>query len=232
VHGRRRGRKLRPGQKNLLDETLPRWICPAASLAGRAPADIFATGDFSTAAEPKEIWLEIGFGGGEHAAYQARANPKIGLIACEVFENGIVSMLAHIERENIGNIRIVREDAHLALEALPEASVARAFLLFPDPWPKTRHHKRRFVSPETMAHLARILGDGAELRMATDDMPYLRVMLATACGHPDFEWQAERPDDWRRRPVDWPQTRYEAKALAVGRTPAYLRLLRRKRAAD
>lgn len=179
---------------------------------------------------PKQTWLEIGFGGGEHAAVQAEANPVVGLIACEVFENGIVSLLGHIERAGLSNIRIAREDARNVLDALPEASISRAFLLFPDPWPKARHHKRRFVSAEGMAQLSRVLADEAELRMATDDVAYARVMLAAACGHPDFEWLARCAEDWRQRSEDWPCTRYETKALAAGKKPIYLRLIRRRRA--
>ncbi len=222
LHGRRRGHKLRAGQQARLDHELtPKQTTPAA-IAAAGPAEIFP---FS----PREIWLEIGFGGGEHVAWQSAHNPDIGVIACEVFQTGIVTLLAQLEGRTQDNVRIVTEDARLVLDVLPDASIGRAFILFPDPWPKTRHHKRRIVSPETMDALARVMKDGAELRLGTDDILYLRAMLEIACTHPDFEWLARRPADWRERPADWPQTRYEAKGIAQGRPPAFLRLKRRPR---
>jgi tRNA (guanine-N7-)-methyltransferase len=223
LHGRRHGHKLRPGQQARLETGLTARRTNVASIAASGPAGIFPS-------PPREVWLEVGFGGGEHIAWQAARNPDIGLIGCEVFETGIVTLLAHLDESPHDNVRILVDDAHLALDVLPEASLARAFILFPDPWPKTRHHKRRFVSPATMDALARVLRPGAELRLATDDVKYLRVMLEVACGHPDFEWLARRPADWRERPIDWPQTRYEAKAISQGRPPAFLRLVRRTRA--
>ena len=220
LHGRRRGHKLRPGQQALLETGLTPRRATVADIAARGPAGIFPT-------PPKQIWLEVGFGGGEHIAWQAAHNPDIGLIGCEVYETGIATLLTQLKDAAQDNVRIVTDDAHLVIDALPDASLARAFILFPDPWPKARHHKRRFVSHATMDDLARVLKDGAELRLATDDIAYLRVMLEVACGHPDFEWLARRPVDWRERPEDWPQTRYEAKAIQQGRPPAFLRLIRR-----
>jgi tRNA (guanine-N7-)-methyltransferase len=222
LHGRRRGHKLRPGQQALLDTVLATKQASVAAIAGSGPTGIFAS-------HPREIWLEVGFGGGEHIAWQAAHNPDVGLIGCEIFQTGIATLLAQLKDAAADNVRIVVDDARLVLDVLPDASVARAFVLFPDPWPKTRHHKRRFVSPETMAAFARVLTDGAELRLGTDDPAYLRVMLEIACGHQNFEWLARRPADWRERPADWPQTRYEAKAITQGRRPAFLRLIRRKR---
>jgi tRNA (guanine-N7-)-methyltransferase len=222
LHGRRRGHKLRPAQQTRLDTGLAARQSSVAAVAASGPAGIFPV-------PPREIWLEVGFGGGEHIAWQAAQNPDVGLIGCEVFETGIVTLLAHLSGAAEDNVRIIVDDAHLVLDVLPEASLARAFILFPDPWPKTRHHKRRFVSRETMDLLARVLRCGAELRLGTDDVAYMRVMLEVACGHPDFEWLARRPADWRERPADWPQTRYEAKAIAQGRPPAFLRLIRRPR---
>jgi tRNA (guanine-N7-)-methyltransferase len=146
-----------------------------------------------------------------------------------VFQNGIVQALRHIEEGGIGNVRLYVDDARKLLETLPDSSVGRAFILFPDPWPKPRHHKRRLVSTETLDMLARVLTDGAELRLATDDVEYLRVMLAVACTHEDFTWTARRKTDWQNRPTDWPPTRYEAKAIAQNRPPAFLRLIRRSR---
>jgi tRNA (guanine-N7-)-methyltransferase len=151
------------------------------------------------------------------------------MIGAEVFENGVVKLLGEIERRKLANLRLFIDDARLLLAALPEASLQRVFILFPDPWPKLRHHKRRIVSGETLDRLAFAMADGAELRLATDDADYLRWMLERATQHADFEWLARRPEDWRERPADWPATRYEQKALAAGRTPAFLRFRRRPR---
>jgi tRNA (guanine-N7-)-methyltransferase len=176
------------------------------------------------------IWLEIGFGGGEHLAQLAEQHPQTGFIGCEVFENGIVKLLAQIEQRRLANIRIFADDARLIMAALPRPAVDRVFILFPDPWPKRRQHKRRIVSRATLDTLAEIMTDDAELRMATDDADYLSWILEHITAHPAFEWLAHRPGDWRERPPDWPPTRYEAKARAAGRLPAFLRVRRRPRA--
>jgi tRNA (guanine-N7-)-methyltransferase len=177
----------------------------------------------------QSTWLEIGFGAGEHLAYQAEHHPETGLIGCEVFENGIVKLLARIERLGLDNVRVFADDARLLVAALPPASIDRVFILFPDPWPKRRHHKRRLVSRETLNGLAEIMTDNAELRLATDDSDYLCWMLESVTAHQAFEWLARRPCDWRERPLDWPPTRYEEKAWAAGRVPAFLRVRRRPR---
>ena len=169
---------------------------------------------------PRSVWLEIGFGGGEHLAAQAELRRDIGFIGCEVFENGIAKLLGEVECRHLANIRLFIDDARLLIGALPAASVERVFILFPDPWPKRRHHKRRIVSRETLDGLARIMSDGAELRLATDDPDYFSWMLECVTGHPAFAWLARRPADWRERPPDWPPTRYEEKARAAGRSPA------------
>jgi tRNA (guanine-N7-)-methyltransferase len=223
VFGRRRGRPLRPGQKSLIDELLPRL---AINLPASGHLDIAAL--FGNARP--SIWLEIGFGGGEHLAQLAEQYPQTGFIGCEVFENGIVKLLGQIERRRLDNIRIFADDARLIMAALSPASVDRAFILFPDPWPKRRQHKRRIVSRATLDALAEIMSDNAELRLATDDRDYLCWMLEHVTAHPAFEWLARRAADWRERPPDWPPTRYEAKARAVGRSPAFLRMRRRPRA--
>jgi tRNA (guanine-N7-)-methyltransferase len=224
LHGRRRGHKLRVGQQRLIDSVLPERRATIAEIAEAGPHGLFPR-------RLDQIWLEIGFGGGEHVAWQAAANPHVGIIACEVFQTGIATLLAKLEREPRDNVRIVDDDARLVLDALPDQSLGRAFILFPDPWPKSRHHKRRIVSPTTLDALSRTMIDGAELRLGTDDLSYLRAMLELAPAHPDFEWLARRPEDWRERPADWPQTRYEAKAIEQGRRPAFLRLRRRARKA-
>jgi tRNA (guanine-N7-)-methyltransferase len=175
------------------------------------------------------VWLEIGFGAGEHLAALAAANPQRGFIGVEPFEAGLARMVKHVAERGLTNVRLLGDDARLLLAALADRSLGRAFLLFPDPWPKARHHKRRFVQPATVAEFARTLADGADLRLATDDMGLCRWMLAHLVDRPEFEWLAERPADWRERPGDWPATRYELKAIAAGRRPAYLRFRRRPR---
>jgi tRNA (guanine-N7-)-methyltransferase len=223
LYGRRRGRRLRPGQKGLKETLLPHLSIALPTAAEHLdPRSLFA-------APVGDLWLEIGFGGGEHLAAQAAAHPGVGLLGCEVFDNGIVKLLAEVERQKLENVRILVDDARLLIKALPDASLARVFILFPDPWPKVRHHKRRFVSTEALTELARVMRNGAELRLATDDVDYLRWMLERAPVHPDFEWLARRPADWRERPADWPPTRYEQKAIMAGRTPTFLRLRRRDR---
>ena len=208
----------------MLETLLPalRFALPAQGLLD--PRALFAP--------PVEaVWLEAGFGGGEHLAAQAAAHPLIGIIGAEVFENGVARLLGEVKRQGLRNVRLFIDDARLLIAALPEASLARAFILFPDPWPKQRHHKRRFVSTATLDNLAHALQDGAEMRLATDDTDYLRWMLERLTAHRAFEWLARRPVDWRERPTDWPPTRYEDKALAAGRRPVFLRFRRRPRGA-
>lgn len=230
-HGRRHGRRLRDGQRALLREALPRLrVALPAPGARLDPAALFDAAAAPAGAR-REIWLEIGFGGGEHLAWQAARHPEVGFLGAEYFVNGIASLLRHLQDGGLRNVRIYQGDGRALLAALPPACLARAFILFPDPWPKARHQKRRIVRRETLDALARALADGVELRLATDDMDYARWMLERLLRHPDFEWLAERADDWRRRPDDWPESRYEAKALAAGRRPLYLRFRRRPRTA-
>ncbi len=210
LYGRRRGKKLRAGQEALLDTLLPKLLI-------KLPL----TEPFAD----RELWLEVGFGSGEHLVWQAEQNPDVTLLGCEPFINGVAKCLAHIERAGVTNVRLFNDDARLLMAALPERSLSRVFILFPDPWPKTRHQKRRFVQRATLDVLAPLMKPGAELRLATDDPSYLPWMVEHACTHPAFEWLAERPSDWRGRPNDWPPTRYEQKMLA-GHKPAFLRLRR------
>lgn len=174
----------------------------------------------------QEIWLEIGFGGGEHLVWQARNRPDVGLIGCEPFEDGIVKVLTAIEDDQLSNIRIHADDARAMLRWLPTGSISRAFVLFPDPWPKVRHRKRRLVNPATLTELVRVLAPGGELRLATDIGDYARTMLVALQATPELVWMAACARDWRQRPDDWPQTRYEQKALREGRRCVYLRLQR------
>jgi tRNA (guanine-N7-)-methyltransferase len=222
VYGRRRGRPLRRGQQELFDELLPRLNVEVPAAGELDPQILFAD-------SPRPIWLEIGFGGGEHLAELAERHPEIGFIGCEVFENGIGKLLAEIARRGLDNVRLFAEDARVLLDILMPGSIDRVFILFPDPWPKQRHHKRRIVSEQTLDRLAVVMRDGAELRLATDDCDYLVEMLACLTGHPAFDWLACRAEDWRSRPADWPPTRYEGKAIAAGRAPVFLRFRRRIR---
>ncbi len=223
VYGRRRGRRLRPGRRALLDELLPKLAIALPPAGERLDA-------VALFAPPKcDIWLEIGFGAGEHLAQQAHAHPEVGMIGCEHFVDGVACLLRLIRDEGLSNVRVSTDDARLLLGALREASIGRAFALFPDPWPKKRHHKRRIISSQTLDLLAFALKDGAEMRMASDDGPYVRWILEHALAHAAFDWSASTARDWRERPRDWPETRYEAKARGQGRTCYYLRFLRRPR---
>lgn len=217
-YGRRHGKKLRPGQAALLAE-LARLAPPGIGHdenPARTPLDLKAL------YPGREPWLEIGFGGGEHMLAQARANPDVQIIGAEPFINGVAKLLAAIARADVGNIAVTDHDARDLMDVLPEASIARAFLLYPDPWPKTRHHKRRFVNPAQLDQLARVMRAGAELRVATDIADYVRHSLEVIDRDPRFEWTATHPADWRDPWPDWPGTRYEAKALREGRAPHYL----------
>jgi tRNA (guanine-N7-)-methyltransferase len=220
---------LRAGQRALVDNLLPTIeIDPVSGLDGFLPHLLFDQKD----GRARDLWLEIGFGGGEHLAWQAQHNPDIGLIGCEPFMNGVVKLLGNIRTHNLGNVRIFRDDARLLVDTLPQGSIARAFVLFPDPWPKTRHNKRRIVSAPVIDGLAAALADNAELRIATDDPGYLEWILWHMQQNPDFAWQARSPRDWRIRPDDWPPTRYEQKAATAGRSSAFLSYIRRERGSD
>jgi tRNA (guanine-N7-)-methyltransferase len=219
-YGRRKGRPLRKGQQSHIDALLPRLAIELPESGELDPRALFPQ-------PPQEAWLEIGFGGGEHLAEQARANPQAGIIGCEVFLNGIATLLTQIETHGVRNVRVYPEDARDLLDVLPERSLDRVFLLFPDPWPKRRHAERRFIQTANLDLLARLMKPGAEFRVASDDPTYIGWALSHLTAHPAFHWTARRPQDWRERPADWPPTRYEAKALREGRKPAYFRFVRR-----
>ena len=224
LYGRKRGRPLSPGREAALRDRLPGLTValpePPARLEPRA---LFKP-------PPTHVWLEIGFGKGEHLAAQAEARPEIGFIGCEPYLNGVASLLARVDERRLDNVRIFTDDARALIGALDDRSIGRAFALFPDPWPKTRHHKRRLLSTATLDALARVLEPEAELSVATDHAGYARWILARVLRHPRFEWTARGRDDWRQRPADWPETRYERKAAAAGRRCLYLRF--RLRAGD
>lgn len=220
LYGRVRGKALRPRQERLLDHTLPRLSFSQAEASD--PFDGFPV-------RPDEIWFEVGFGGGEHAQALAAAHPSVGLIACEVYDNGICSLLSRLVDEGAeadgalpANLRVWSDDARLLLRALPDGCLSKLFLMFPDPWPKVRHAKRRFVHPEQLAMVARVLRPGGEWRIASDDPTYQAWVGEVLAGQALFEVAApvfERPDEW-------PATRYEAKARSAGRQPMYWRAIR------
>jgi tRNA (guanine-N7-)-methyltransferase len=223
-YGRRHGKPLRAGRAALFHSRLPQ-LALDPDRGGPAPIDPRRLFDPPAA----EAWLEIGFGGGEHLAAQAAAHPAVGFIGCEPFVTGAARLIAHLEASSAGNVRLFLDDARLLLPRLGEASLGRVFLLFPDPWPKKRHHKRRFVSRETVAELARVLADDGLLRFASDHPGYVRWTLEHLAAEPALAWTARRPADWREPPADWVGTRYEAKARAAGRPCSFLEFRRRRR---
>ncbi len=253
LYGRRSGHKLRPRQQWLLDVVLPRLVLQPdegvapvfrdggqAAFAATPPSRTGTAAPtlrpdsacaFSSSRLPSALWLEVGFGAGEHALAQIAAHPDATLIACEVFENGICSLLSRLVPEGAEadaplppNLRLWTADARILLRGLPDASLERLFLLFPDPWPKARHAKRRFVHPAMLPLLARVLRPGAEWRIASDDPTY-QTWVDDVMAAQDF-FLTEPPAI--ERPPDWPPTRYEAKALRDGRTPHYWTFWRRR----
>ena len=215
LYGRRRGRALRQGQRALIETSLPALSFALPEQGRLDPCRLFSS-------PVEQIWLEIGFGAGEHLIFQAASHPLCGLIGSEVFEPGIAKLLAEVEARDLRNVRLFIDDARLLVAALAPASIARAFILFPDPWPKERHKKRRIVATETLDDLAGALADGAELRLATDDADYAQWMAERADAHAAFA-----PVALPMRPDDWPPTRYEQKAAAQNRK-AQLFLYRRR----
>ena len=217
-YGRRHGKTLKQNQQAYLDEDL------AALSPGLVEWDVNPDREplnLGALFPDKDVWLEIGFGGGEHMVYQAAQNPDVGIIGCEPYINGVAMLLGKIRRAGVSNLRVHPGDARDLFDVLPEASIARAFLLYPDPWPKKRHHRRRFVTPEHLEPLAQVMKPGAILRVATDIPDYVRQTLEEV-PKAGFEWLAEGPADWRESWDDWLSTRYEQKALREGRVPHYL----------
>lgn len=269
LYGRRKGPKLSAHQERLLETLLPQLSL--ALVPGRDPRAYFPS-------PLDEVWLEVGFGAGEHLLWQAAHHPNIGIIGAEPYISGVAKLLSKLAslspnhtlplspasggegrgegvstpaalpqveapphpsplpqggrgecttlggEEVSARLRLFVDDARDILEALPDASLGRVFILFPDPWPKTRHHKRRFIQTDTLDALARVLKPGGELRFASDDAGYLNWTLERLMAHPAFAWTATRASDWKTRPADWPKTRYEAKELHG--PPAFLRFVR------
>jgi tRNA (guanine-N7-)-methyltransferase len=214
-HGRRKGHALKRHQAELLQTLLPKL---AIDLSVAAPADL----QMLFPMQVRAVHLEIGFGGGEHLISQARANPSIGFIGCEPFINGMAKALVAIKEHALANIRLHFGDAIDLIKWLPPASIDQIDLLYPDPWPKRRHWKRRFVQDHTVSAAARILKPGGLFRFAGDIPDYAAWTLERLLRSTDFAWTAERADDWRLPWSGWVETRYEAKAKREGRTPCYL----------
>ncbi len=214
LYGRRKGPKLSAHQHHLIDTLLPKL---ALHLSQGADPKTYFSG-------VEDVWLEVGFGAGEHLLCQAQAHLDVGLIGAEPYISGVAKLLSKIDEATTANIRLHTDDARDVIDALPDASLGRVFILFPDPWPKTRHHKRRLVQMDFLDRLARVMKPDAELRFASDDAPYLAWTLERVCAHRSFVWTAASSADWLKRPDSWPQTRYEAKELHG--KPAYLRVVR------
>ena len=222
VYGRRLGHRLRPGRQALLERALPGL---RIDLPEDERARIDVTGLFP--APVRHLWLEIGFGAGEHLACQLRGNPAIGIVGCEPYVQGVAGLLSHLEADGTAErVRIFPDDGRLLVHHLPDACIGRLFVLFPDPWPKKRHHKRRLIDAESLAAFARVLKDGAEFRWASDDRDYVDWTLERVAANRAFALSGDSPGDGRARPADWPETRYEQKARAAGRAPVLLGFVR------
>lgn len=222
-YGRRKGKHLRDSQEVYLEEDL------AALSPGLVDWDVNPERQPLRTDEifgGKDVWLEVGFGGGEHMVHQAEQNPDIGIIGCEPYINGVAMLLGKIRTAGVENLRVYPGDVRDMFDVLPDASISKAFLLYPDPWPKARHHRRRFVTAEHLEPLNRVLKPGAIFRVATDIADYVRQTLEEVPKQ-GFEWLAEGPSDWRVPWDDWISTRYEQKALREGRSPHYLTFRKR-----
>ena len=217
-YGRRTGRKLTTARQRLMAELLPRLrLDPNANLGNAAALFPLPVDD---------LWMEIGFGAGEHLVAKAARYPNIGFIGCEPYVNGVATLLTKINDQALTNILIYDDDVRQLMPVMPTACLGCLYVLFSDPWPKARHHRRRFVTPEHLEPLAHVLAPGAEFRVATDIPDYVRQTLEEVPRH-GFEWCAEGPEDWRTPWDDWISTRYEQKALREGRVPHYLTFRKR-----
>lgn len=214
-YGRIKSRAIKPRQAALMETLLPKLRVP------EGPIDVKAL-----APEATEAWLEIGFGGGEHMAAQAARRPDVLILGAEPFLNGVASALRHVDAQGLANVRIHDGDVRDLISRLPDASLSRVFILFPDPWPKARHHKRRLIQADLVAELARVLAPGGRLRFASDWADYVDWTLERVLAAGAFAWTAERADDFRRPPEDHITTRYEEKRLGDC-APVFLDFVRR-----
>ncbi|WP_093183726.1 tRNA (guanine(46)-N(7))-methyltransferase TrmB [Pseudovibrio sp. Tun.PSC04-5.I4] len=217
--GRRAGKPASPRQSQLLQDILPHMALDLKQSPPENLAELFPV-------PVKSVCLEIGFGGSEHLIHRARENPEIGFIGCEPFSSGIVKAVSSIEEYGIKNIRLYDDDAGKLLDWLPKASLDMAYQLYPDPWPKKKHWKRRFVNQINLSRIGRALKPECEYRFASDIDTYVDWTLSHCRKHPAFEWGAECATDWRTPWENWPGTRYERKAHREGRVGRYLTFLR------
>jgi tRNA (guanine-N7-)-methyltransferase len=225
-YGRRKGKPLTNARQTVIETRLPQLRIDVPTDGTHLnPRSLFPD-------SISDIWLEVGFGGGEHLAGQAEQNPTVGIIGAEVFLNGVASLVRHIAEKNLNNVRIYNDDVRQLLPALPDQCLSRAFVLFPDPWPKARHDKRRFIGPQNLDTLARLMKDGAELRVASDHPVYIHWVLEQVTAHPAFGWGATGPEDWLTTPSDHITTRYEKKALKEGRKPHFFQFFRKPRTSE
>jgi tRNA (guanine-N7-)-methyltransferase len=219
LYGRAAGKPLSKTQTARVEKLLPKLAIPEGRAGELQPLPLFGGG-------AREVWLEIGFGGGEHLAGQAAKHADVGFLGVEPFLEGVAKLLSEIEREKLGNVLVRRGDARDLVDQLADRSIDRVFILFPDPWPKTRHRKRRLIQPAFVAELARIMKPGARLRFATDWADYANRALADLLRCSRFAWTAERADDWRQPPADHVTTRYQEKRLGDC-APVFLDLVRK-----
>ncbi|MEX0347600.1 MAG: tRNA (guanosine(46)-N(7))-methyltransferase TrmB [Rhizobiaceae bacterium] len=213
--GRRKGKPLRANQAAALERCLSALAIDLSTPAPKNVCSLFSS-------PVREVRLEIGFGGGEHLLHQIEKWPQTGFVGVEPFVNGMAKLCAALGNELPGNLRLYDDDATGVLDWLPENSISGLDLLYPDPWPKKKHWKRRFVSQPNLDRFARIMKSGADFRFASDIDTYVNWTLLHCRYHPSFEWLADTAADWNEPFNGWPGTRYEAKALREGRRPAYL----------
>ena len=221
-YGRRKGKHMKASQERYVEEDLEQ-LSP-----GPVDWDVNPDRtqlDLQSVFGAKPVWLEIGFGGGEHMVHQAQLNPDVGIIGCEPYINGVAKLLGKIRKAGVQNLRVYPGDARDLFDVLPAASIDKAFLLYPDPWPKARHHRRRFVTQEHLEPLATVLKPGGEFRVATDIADYVRQTLEEVPKQ-GFTWTAQSAQDWRTPWSDWISTRYEQKAIREGRPQHYLTFIR------
>ena len=217
-YGRIKGKTLNAAQYRYLDEDLPRLSVLGVTRLENPERDLL---DIDKLTGGRPLWLEVGFGGGEHLVHQALHNPDVQFLGVEPYVNGVAMLLGKMRKSGVTNIKLHMGDARNLMDVLPDESVCKAFLLYPDPWPKIRHHRRRFVTPEHLIPLSKCLKLGAEFRVATDIEDYVRQTLQEV-PKAGFDWLAEGPEDWRAPWGDWISTRYELKAVREERTPHYM----------
>lgn len=232
-YGRNRGRTLRPVQQKLVDELLPKLQIPSSRGAEGDAAIQYdqqagATELIRSARNDgfNKVALEIGFGGGEHLVAQAAGTPDTLFIGVEPYINGVAKCLVEIDRRNLKNIRLNTQDARILVKALPDACLDSVFILFPDPWPKARHNKRRLVNQETLSMIARAHKKGGRLLIATDHIDYSHWILEQLMATPHYTWTAEKQADWLEPPADWTQTKYQRKTTEQGREPLFFECVR------